>query len=507
MFKNVTALCLAIVFPLLLVAQVLPKDGSFINYRIIGFSFPEKAKNSYVLEIARGTHFIEDSFVGKVFVKHPSKTNKLIEEVPSFGRDYTWRVVYTSDKKVLTKSPLHHFSTQYYKWVDSTQNRLRIIDSAKKYKSDFVFIEAYKAVYDMNGRPVWCLPPVDGVTSEYATPQDMQVTNQGTATFLYDGLAGYEINYNGKILFRTPKEGKVSTDTDEYIHHEFRRLSNGNYMTMGSELADHDRSFAAANDSTALYFPRDGRKKVATNSGYQKTPFGTVIEYNKKGQIVWSWRSANYFKTSDIFNHLTKGDYIDINAHENSFFFDEKAKMLYVGFRDISRVLKIKYPEGKVLKAYGETLKPHEREAGNGVFCKQHSLKVTSKGNILLYNNNACHFTGFPSVVMFDPNTSDGERINKVWEYVCPIEGEKGPTQSRFQFTYGGNVVELPGGDIFVSMSTLYCRSLIVSSDKKILWSAIPEHWNRELRIWENVMQYKASPVSRKDFEKWVWDQ
>ncbi len=507
MFKNVTAVCLAVIFPFLLAAQVSPREGALINYRIIGFTFPEKVKNSYVLEIARGTHWVEDSFAGKIFVKHPARVAKVMEEVPSFGRDYTWRIVYTDDKKKVTKSTLYHFSTQYFKGADSTLNRLRIIDAAKKYKDDFVFIEALKAVFDMNGRPVWCLPVVDGVTSDYAFPQDLQITNQGTATFLYDARAGYEINYNGKILFRTPQEGSVSTDTSEYIHHEFRRLSNGNYMTMGSELADYDRSFVAANDSTALYFPHDNRTHNLTNSGYQKVPFGTVIEYNKKGQVVWSWRSANYFKTSDIFNHATKGDYIDINAHQNSFSFDEKAKILYVGFRDISRVLQIKYPEGKVLKVYGETLKPHSHEAGNGVFCKQHSVKVTSKGNVLLYNNNACHFTGFPSVVIFDPKTSDGERINKVWEYVCPIEGENGPSQSRFQFTYGGNVVEMPGGDIFGSMSTLYSRSFIVSADKKMLWSAIPEHWNKEQRIWENVMQFKASPVSRKDFEKWVWNQ
>jgi hypothetical protein len=109
---------------------------------------------------------------------------------------------------------------------------------------------------------------------------------------------------------------------------------------------------------------------------------------------------------------------------------------------------------------------------------------------------------------MISPVTGKNGEMKKVWEYTCPIEGQTGKTQTQYQFTFGGNVVELPGHEIFVSMSTLYSRALIVSPEKKILWSAIPERWNKETKRWENVFQYKASLInSRKELEKFIWNQ
>ena len=508
MFKTVTAFCVALLLPFIVRAQQLPKEGSLLNYRLIGFRFPAKPLCKYTLEIARGTHFTEDSFDKKIIITQPSAQNKLIAEVPQFGRDYTWRTVYTDAKKTITKSALHHFSTRDFKGVDSTLNRVRVIDTAVKYKDAYVFMEANRALYDMKGKPVWFLPVIDNITSEWVPVLDLQLTDQGTATFLFDAIAGYEVDYNGKIVFKTPKKGKVNGDSIEYVHHEFKRLKNGHYMVIGSEIAQWDKSFVAANDSTSLYFLLDNRRANPINSAFQRVPFGTIIEYDRKGNVVWSWRSSKYFKGSDIFNHLVRGDVIDVSAHENSFYFDEKNKYIITSFRDISRIIKITYPEGKVMKVWGEPLKQGKQEAGNGVYCRQHGVKMTAKGEIILYNNNACNFTGFPSVVMFDPNTSEDEVINKTWEYKCPIEGQTGTTQTQYQFTYGGNVLELPDGDIFVSMSTLYSRSFIVSRDKKLLWSAIPERWNKETKLWENVFQFKASPViNHKDLEKFIWNQ
>ncbi len=53
--------CLSLLFfffaamPIRLAAQVLPKDGSSLHYRIIGFSFPaDKKATDYKIEIAQG---------------------------------------------------------------------------------------------------------------------------------------------------------------------------------------------------------------------------------------------------------------------------------------------------------------------------------------------------------------------------------------------------------------------------------------------------------------------
>ena len=507
MHKIISIFCFIFLLPCVPEAQVLPKEGSVLNYRIIGFKFPVQGVGKYTLEIASGTYISEDSFKKNIIARHATTSNKMIAEVPAFGKDYTWRVVRAGADKRVVKCELYHFSTLAYTGVDTTQNRLRIITAATKYKDAYVFIEANRALYNMAGQPVWFLPKIDNINPQYIMPFDLQLSPQGTITFLYEGLAGYELNYNGEILFKTPKEGSVNGDTTEYLHHEFRRLKNGHYMALGTEIGSHDRSFAAKNDSSALYFPLD-HKKLDSNGAYEQTAFGTVIEYDHSGKIVWSWRSAPYFKQSDIFNHIGKGNRIDINMMENSFYLDEKEQVMYVGFREISRILKIKYPEGRVLNAYGEVFKPGVAEQGNGLFCRQHSCKLSAAGNLYLFNNHSCDFTSFPSVLMVKPTVGTGVGLKKVWEYICPIEGQTGKTQTQYQFTYGGNVVELPDHAIFTSMSTLYSSVFIVSAEKKLLWSALPEHWNKDTKKWELVFQYKASLInSRKELEKLIWNQ
>src|ERR1700685_4204090 len=82
--------------PYRLLSQILPKEDSHINFRIIGFSFPvEKENAACTLEIAKGHFNISDSFKKKIIKSVTCKTNKVIIEVPSFGGDYTWRTVYT----------------------------------------------------------------------------------------------------------------------------------------------------------------------------------------------------------------------------------------------------------------------------------------------------------------------------------------------------------------------------------------------------------------------------
>ena len=86
-------------------AQILPKEGSKLNYRIIGFSFP--AGNTgckYKIDIASGNFNSEESFKKNIITSFSSDKNKIIGEVPSFGKEYTWHVVYMNKNGTQTKS-------------------------------------------------------------------------------------------------------------------------------------------------------------------------------------------------------------------------------------------------------------------------------------------------------------------------------------------------------------------------------------------------------------------
>ena len=489
-------------------SQILPKENSVLNYRLVGFSVPPVQNASkYRVEIAKGNYNSTDSFKKNIVYSGNSKTNKIIAEIPSFGAQYTWRILIESNNISSSgNGELHHFSTSSIPETDTNVMRLRIIHKAEKYKDAYVFLDGNRSLYDVNGKQVWYLPDVDGFKTERSDLRDMKLSGRGTITFLYEERGAYEVDLNGKIIWKAPNDGKVSGQGNEFYHHEFTRLANGHYMILGCEYELWNQHLPSADSSFVIF--HDDKKRDSSRRKYISIPFGTVIEYDEKGNVVWSWRSAQYFKNSDIYYHTSPhGGRPDIAPHENSLYFDEKDNVLYIGFRNISRILKVKYPEGNVLNAYGEEYKPGVDEKGNGLYCRQHSVRRSEKGYLYLYNNNSCRSgDGLPKIMkMGEPAPGDNE-LKKIWEYECTVEGELPDQHVAHQFPVGGNVVELPDQSIFANMSTTYSKVFILDRDKKIRWSAIPEKWNAQEQRWDMVYQYRANIITnRKDLEDMIW--
>ena len=504
MYKIIGALFFFFAVPHQLSSQTLPKEGSILHYRLIGFSFPEiKNNNSYTLEIAAGNYNTEDSFKKNIILSLHNKSHKIIAEVPTFGSHYTWRATYKHGDSILTKSILYHFSTRSMPFIDSNNTRLRIIKKAEKYKDAYVFLDGSKTLYDMNGKPVWRLPDIGGIGTP---PRDLKLTPQKTITFLLDNHA-FEINYNGDILWKSPNNGKVSGTLGEGYNHEFTRLKNGHYMVLGKKPILWE--LPTTIDSSVLNAPGEIIVRDSINKKYyQKMELGTVIEYDHAGNVIWSWNSSEYLKGSDLYYRRTLEGLFDLDVHENSFFFDEHAKTIYVSFRDVSRIVKIKYPEGNVLNSYGGKYIPGDREVVKSLFCHQHSCRRSKDGYLYLYNNNGCNLNEHPKILMMKEPVGPKDTLRKIWEYECDIEGmnEKNPTDPVF--SAGGNVMELPDHSIFASMCVLYGNIFIVSADKKLLWNAISETWNPGKQKWKVQANYRASIIiNRKELESLIWNE
>src|ERR1022692_4874216 len=103
------------------------------------------------------------------------------------------------------------------------------------------------------------------------------------------------------------------------------------------------------------------------------------------------WRSSMYFNGSDINNHVSPNGIQNISTHDNAFFFNEKDSTLYISYINISRIIKVKYPEGKVINVYGEIFKPGIQSKGNNLFCAQHCCMISRKGYSYFFNNNECN--------------------------------------------------------------------------------------------------------------------
>ncbi len=481
--------------------QVLPSEGGKLSYRIIGFTFPaQNWATSYDIEIANGTQTAEAGFYKNVIKTIHSKSNKIIGEVPAFGKPYTWRIVLMGKDGTKTKSYLYHFSTLMSRNVDPAVSRLRITKAAEKYKDAFVFVDGMRALYDMKGNPVWFLPGTDGANKEVAT-RDLKLTPQGSITFMTQSRP-FDIDYNGNILWQYI-ENKANQGIDTF-HHEFTKLTNGHYM--GMILVDDYRLLPGFEGKVA---------HNATDSArfLKNFQYNSIVEYDEHNQLVWHWSGADYINNSDL-RARTAEEWGSMNhdLHENGFYFDEKNKNIYLSFRNISRIIKIKYPEGTVLNTYGPLYKPGEKEWINELFCKQHSCRLSEKGYLYLFNNNECGLSAIPTVELLQAPGPGGSELKKVWEFECPIE-EPIRTEiekSHLFFHSGGNVVELPDQSLLVDMSNdVYCKVFIVSPEKKIFWSAIPEVYDPAKKKWQPPINgvYRASIIpSRKELERLIWN-
>ena len=470
-------------------SQVLPREGSKLNYRLIGFSISDhRITNTSEIQIASGNQLTEYAFKQNIIKTVTCKAGRAIAEVPSFGENYTWRSVTKNGNKT-TCSELHHFATSFSAKIDTAITKLTVTRPCEKYKKAYVFVDESEALFDMDGHPVWYLPEqFEGVKGNI---RDLKLTSRGTITFLAVSSA-YEINMDGGILWKAPDNGIVSGMKTESYHHEFTRLSNGNYMVLGKEM------------SNASLYNSDKTLKLDTNGKPMFVPLmrGTVIEYNKKGDVVWSWKSSKYINESDLVNYYSSASGNNIqDLHQNSFFFDEKEKMVYVSFKNIDRIIKIKYPEGNVISTYGQLYSEGKQTGDAKLFCGQHACKYSQLGCLFLYNNNGCSAGGAPKIKQFREMNDANHSLEKLWEYDCPVD-----VNEKKEFTTGGNVIELPGNDLFVCMGGTYSKLFIVGMDKKLLWSALPEHLDGGNKTWDAMHSYRASIITdTKLLEKFVW--
>jgi hypothetical protein len=494
-------------------AQVFPKENSKLHYVLIGFRF-EAVDNAqtYRLEIAKGNHNSAESFKKNVVLSKESTENKVIAEAPAFGSQYTWRVLYKKNGTFTPGTELHHFSTLLIDEVDSAKVHLKILKRAEKYKDAYVFADATRTLYNMNGRPVWFLPPASELNIVSRQVRDMKITPQGTITFVVAGNSAYEVNYEGEILWKAPRKAIMNDDSTERYNHELNRLDNGHYIVSGSEFVWSDPDAPRPVPGQPMPPPKPGELPKPMN---RPLAFGTIMEFSHD-TLVWSWRSAQYFQHSDFTNYPFRLSGPMDDVHQNSFFFDQANNVIYVSYKNIHRIVKVKYPEGTVTNVYGEIYRSDMPARGNGMFCFQHSCKLSQKGYLYLFNNNSCNADRAPEIVMLKEPTAKNDTVKIIWKYEFPVEPliektkrvrpEMAQHRTNGQETIGGNVVELPDQSLFASLCVPYSDLFIITPDKKVLWHAVLEEWKADKKIWSENGLYRASIIpGRKEMEALVW--
>jgi hypothetical protein len=480
-----------------------------LNYRIAGFSVPENTKAaSYLFQIAKGDITNEQAFSKAVLIKHKTDKPRDVEELPLWGKQYTWRVVYCDKTgKEIANSGLHHFATGNLPYTDTTKNGLIVLRHATDHKDLFVLVDRSLVMYDMNGNAVWYMPDIPEIKKRDFNIRDFKATPFGTFTFLSQEEA-IEVDYNGKVIWKGPNDGKVSGKPgNEGYHHEFTRLSNGHYMVSGSEIAT--RRIPGAPDTYVADGDTTVRKGVDGNY-YRDFTCGTLIEYDKSGNVVWSWRTAEHLNDGDFFwPKATLAKPYDSNPYLNGFEVDEVNKAIYVSYKSINRVIKIAYPGGELLNSYGETGNGNDH---NSPFYGQHSCRINPRtGELCVYNNNHSDFVpvfnlqmdadGYVTshIVKYKMPPGRNNDLIRNWDVGCRMIQDKNAQQVSVR---GGSVSILDDDCLLVSMGTMNLL-MILDKQKQKIWEAVPYTTENNRRA--PLIPYRCSYLYKKNIEKFLF--
>jgi hypothetical protein len=424
-----------------------------------------------VLRIAKGNYTTLQSFKAHVIVTRAFNRGRTIAEVPEFGQEYTWTLS-SAEGEDAQGQVLHHFATRKIRYVDTNFYRVRLPKKNLAYDKSYFFIDGRGTLYDGQGQPIWFIPLADSNVLLGDGLRDLKFSPAHTITYLYKNQP-HEITWAGEALWNAPTQNFASNQTPEAFHHEFSRLANGHYMVAADEVAPAKE----------------------TNSG--TIHYGTVLEYDADGKQIWKWRSAPiYGGTNYPYERLPLEPY---DVHLNAFCFDAKHKYLYVGFKNVSQVIKVKYPEGTVEKVLGRNFE----KGDSSLFYQQHSITLAGNGHLCIFDNhnpNNQQINFDPGVLVIDENTGA-----KIWEFRYPKSKRKSLVQQRI-LTTGGNASPLAGGNYFVNICSPYSGLLIVNNNHNIIWEAISEEYDNKLHQWNPRSPYRAAFTENSELiEQAIW--
>ena len=423
---GITAL-LVLVNAYFLKAQINPPSGSKLNYTQVMFEYKQiKNADQYIVEVA-----VDDntgSFKKELIQQTDNSTATIISNL-KFGNKYIWRYAGIVAGTQTSWSEPYKFETLIDTTIKLDKLHMRILknDTTQNSKG-LITIGCAKVIIDRNGNPVWYLPKLNNsIFIKRAGIHDIRVSDAGTLLFLSNNekrSSAYECNLNGSVLWQAPNNGKVSQDSSEYYNHELRRLKNHNYMLIGAKytwrLVPQEVNLARYNienvDTTGK-----GRKV--------RILFNTIIEYDNKKDVVWSWNSANYLSDKDLFAPMSSTNNprrdmparAEIFGHMNAFDIDTAGEFIYAGFRDISRIIKIQKSTGKVINSWGLKMPSGDAVDGNDFFRNQHDLNLLPNGNICVFDNNDMWNKNISSrAVEFSQPKNKPSEIK--WTFDCKID-------------------------------------------------------------------------------------
>jgi len=395
----------------------------------------------------------------KPFVRQNDSSTATLVKGLKFGKKYQWRYAgLVKGQTPVWKGP-YKFEIRDIDSSGRGKFKVTVLRNDSNRQAGGLIVADIYSIIDRNGEPVWFLPKVKEISDGLL--RDLRITQAGTVTFL-TGLPyanAYECDLQGNILWKAPDDGKVSGDTSEFYHHEFQRLANGNFIIAGNKfvwkkipdwfIGKLNEPDVAPGATKLLDTSKQMTEINRSINGriFTKVQFGTIIEYNRKGEVVWSWNSELYFIDSDIFrlSFQSEGKFypiIERDAHLNAFAVDAQNEFVYAGFKNINRLVKIERRTGKVVTVWDADFLAQP----DGAFYHQHGTSLMANGGLLIFDNSNPSAAKKASkvVALKQPGASSPPAV--AFSYPCEFDS------AFVKSDKGGNADELPNKNLLVCM-------------------------------------------------------
>ena len=418
-----------------------------------------------------------------------------------WAKKYFWKIqAFAPDGKLMSDGKTHAFRITAIKSVNFDEVKMRVNKNLTGRNSGgYIFVDNSRCLFNREGKAVWTVPPVTGIVDENAQQvRDFKMTKEGNITFIAERVP-LEIDFDGRVIWKAPFPFYYKGDSVFY-HHEFRKDNTGNYYVLGGRLLYR---------KLLLKLPEKEKKnedmvKITDSAVYRKTEVSMVLKFNKEGKLIWSWDSNDYIQDVDL-NYKRNGEgFPNFNSHANAFSIDEKTGILYVGFRDLSRIVQVDMKTGKVLNSYGEKYPSGDAKMANDLFRAQHDAGATGRGTLLIFNNNGARVNtregrgGISSVIeMRLTPAKPGDIL--LWQFNLDFD-----TLTRGKSLKAGNINEMKNGNLLVCAGELN-RIFEVTRSKEIVWDAFMFSRGKGDTLWQKQPQYRISyceqPVFRHHLE------
>ncbi len=287
----------------------------------------------------------------------------------------------------------------------------------------------YIYLIDMNGNLVNKWKDVGSNKKAYLLPNGhlLSISEHQSAVIEYD--------WDGKEVWRYA--------TKLGVHHDGRRLENGNTLILCYEEVPQERNKDVF-DQTTQWWGKQERKSV-------KLRGDTIIEVNPEGKIVWSWNSSehldlNRYMPLQKMRDWTHGNTCSIIPPNKWYDAGDKrfkpGNILY-NPRHFDECVIIDKESGEIvwslanftpLGGLGNAHEPVMIEKG-----------LPGEGNILIFDNGlfARSDAHAAQSVVWEINPTNNE---VVWRYMPSPQGN-----AKFLSKYMGSAYKLPNGNVLIS--------------------------------------------------------